>query len=774
MQRNKSYAAINISGLAIGLTCCILILLWVQDELSFDRFHENADNIYRVCIEDHFPDGRLNAYGVTPGPLGEALKTEYPEVLDYVRIRISRNAMVKAGESTFNEKNFAFADPSIFKVFTFSFLKGAPNNSLSDPSSIVMTRTACKKYFGEEDPMGKILHVDSRFDFTVTGIIEDVPANAHFTFDFVVPYRLLERYGARIDDWGSVGTYTYLLLQKDFPSQEFESKIREYLKKKNPESITELRLQPLIDIHLHSKSIMGMGADGDIRYIYIFLAVAVFVLLIACINFMSLTTARSGKRAREVGMRKVTGARRIDLILQFFSESFFFSFAALLLALVLVKFLLPTFNVLAGKQIALDFVNHSGMILWMAALALFTGMISGIYPSLFLSSLQPVDILRASISRGKRGSIFRKVLVVTQFSLSILFIIGTLLVARQLHYMRSQNLGFEKENLLYVAMPGSLTQTYESVKHELSEVPGVIAVTAASDLPTRVRISTHGAVWEGKDPEEMVELKILYTDYDYLKTLRLTVAEGRFFSKEFATDNQEAFILNQSALKAMGLISPLGKTFELGRKGTFVGIVQDFHFTSLHRAIQPLVMMISPDNLTHFILRIQSENIPSTIALLKDKWTRLTSGYPFEYGFVDESIDNLYRVEKRVGTIFGCFTLLSIFISCLGLFGLSSFMAELRTREIAVRKVLGAPVPGIVYLLSKEFTKWVLFAAVIAWPIAYVVMEKWLENFAYRITIGGGPFILSAVMALVISLLTVGYQTIRAATANPIEALKYE
>jgi ABC-type antimicrobial peptide transport system permease subunit len=301
-----------------------------------------------------------------------------------------------------------------------------------------------------------------------------------------------------------------------------------------------------------------------------------------------------------------------------------------------------------------------------------------------------------------------------------------------------------------------------------------MTVTAASDLPTRVRISTHGAVWEGKDPEEMVELKILYTDYDYFKTLGLTMAEGRFFSKEFATDNQEAFILNQSAVKAMGLVSPLGKTFEFGRKGIIVGIVQDFHFTSLHQAIQPLVMMISPDNLTHFILRIQSENIPSTIGLLKDKWTRLTSKYPFEYGFVDESIDSLYRVEKRVGTIFGCFTLLSIFISCLGLFGLSSFVAELRTREIAVRKVLGAPVPSLVYLLSKEFTKWVLFAAVIAWPIAYVVMEKWLENFAYRVTIGAAPFILAAVMALVISQLTVGYQTIRAATANPVEALKYE
>ncbi len=517
-----------------------------------------------------------------------------------------------------------------------------------------------------------------------------------------------------------------------------------------------------------------MGGDGDIRYIYIFLAVAVFILLIACINFMNLTTARSGKRAREVGMRKVAGARRTDLILQFFSESFFFSIAALLLAIGLVKLLLPSFNVLAGKQITMDFVNHSRMILWLAALAVFTGMISGIYPSLVLSSLQPVDILKTSISRGKKGSTFRKVLVVIQFSLSIIFIIGTLLVARQLHHMRSQNLGFDKENLLYVVMPESLAQTYESAKHELSEVPGVTAVTAASDLPTRIRISTHGAVWEGKDPEEMVELKILYTDYDYLKTLGLTIAEGRFLSKEFATDDQEAFILNQSAAKAMGLASPLGKTFEFGRKGTIVGIVQDFHFASLHQAIQPLVMMISPENLTHFILRIKSENIPATIGLLKDKWSRLTSGYPFEYGFVDESIDFLYQVERRVGTIFGCFTSLSIFISCLGLFGLASFITELRTREIAVRRVLGASVPSVIYLLSKEFTKWILFSGIIAWPIAYVVMEKWLGNFAYRITIGAGPFILSAVMVLIISQLTVGYQAIRAATADPVKALKYE
>lgn len=773
-QRNKGYSLINISGLAIGMVCCILVLLWVRDELSFDSFNKNADDIYRVCIEDHFPDGRVNAYGVTPGPLGEALKSEYPEVIDYMRVRVTRSTMVKMAETTFNEKKFAFADPSIFSIFTFPFLKGDGGNAFPNPSSIVITRSASKKYFGDTDPIGKTLHVDNRFDFKVTGVIEDVPANAHFTFDFVVPYELQKQYGARIDDWGSVGTYTYILLQKDFPYGQLETKIRNYLKKKDPESITELSLQPLTLIHLHSKSIMGMGGDGDIRYIYIFSLIAVFVLFIACINFMNLTTARYGKRAQEVGMRKVTGARRKDLILQFFSESVFFSLAALLMALVLVKLLLPAFNILAGKQLTLDFVKDTEMILWLAVIALFTGIISGIYPALFLSSHQPAVILKGAKTQGKSGARLRKTLVVTQFTLSIILIIGTLLVSYQLNYMRNQDLGFAKDHLLYVTLPGNLIKKYESIKNEFLANPDITEVTTASDLPTRVRISTHGANWEGKNPDEMVEIKILYTDYDYLKTLKIKTVDGRFFSKDFSTDAKKAFILNESAIRAMGIESPVGKEFEFNRKGTIVGVIKDFHFTSFHHTIQPLMMMISPGKFTHFIIRIKSIHIPETIDFLKDKWAKAAGGFPFEYGFIDESIDNLYRAEQRIGTIFRYFTFLSIFISCLGLFGLASFTAEQRTREIAVRKVFGAKVQGIIYLLSKEFVKWVILANIIACPIAYVIMNQWLQNFAYRINIGAGPFILSGLMALIISLFTVSYQTLRAATANPVEALKYE
>ncbi|MGD2088859.1 MAG: ABC transporter permease [Candidatus Aminicenantes bacterium] len=773
-QRNKGYSMINISGLAIGMVCCILVLLWVRDELSFDRFNQNADDIYRVCIEDHFPDGRVNAYGVTPGPLGEALKSEYPEVIDYMRVRVIRSTMVKVGDTTFNEKQFAFADPSIFSIFTFPFLKGDAGNALSNLSSIVLTRSASKKYFGDTDPLGKTLHVDNRFDFKVTGVIEDVPANAHFTFDFVVPYELRKQYGARIDDWGSVGTYTYILLQKDFPYLQLETKIRDYLKKKNPESITELSLQPLTRIHLYSKSILGMGGDGDVRYIYIFSLIAVFVLLIACINFMNLTTARSGKRAQEVGMRKVTGARRKDLILQFFSESVFFSLAALLMALVLVKLLLPAFNILAGKQLTLDFAKDTTMILWLAAIALFTGIISGIYPALVLSSHQPAVILKGAKTQGKSGAKLRKTLVVTQFTLSIILIISTLLVSHQVNYMRNQDLGFEKEHLVYVNLPGSLIRKYEAIKNEFLANPDIVEVTTASDLPTRVRISTHGANWEGKNPDEMVEIKILYTDHDYLKTLELKTVDGRFFSKDFSTDAKEAFILNESAIKAMGITSPVGKKFEFDRKGSIVGVVKDFHFTSLHHTIQPLMMMISPEKFTHFIIRIKSTHIPETIDFLKDKWANAAAGVPFEYGFVDESIDNLYRAEQRIGTILRYFTFLSIFISCLGLFGLASFMAEQRTREIAVRRVFGAQVQGIIYLLSKEFVKWVILANIIAWPIAYLIMNQWLQNFAYRINIGAGTFIIAGFMALIISLFTVSYQILRAATANPVEALKYE
>jgi putative ABC transport system permease protein len=774
-KKNKGYSFINISGLAIGMACCILILLWVQDELSYDRFHKNSSDLYRVLIEDRFPDGRTNRYGVAPTPLGPAFKAEFPEVVNATRYRRLGRMAVKFGENYFNENYFVFVDPSFFQVFTFPFLEGDPGAALSKPGNIVITESMAKKYFGDLNPLGKTLNINNQFDFTVTGVTKDVPPNSHFTYDFLVPYENIKLYGRDVNDWTDVGTYTFLQMQKNVNPDEFTAKIRQYIKKRTPESITELLVQPITDIHLHSQNIFGMGGDGDIKYVYIFSLIALFVLLIACINFMNLTTARSGKRSREVGMRKVTGATKKDLIFQFFGESLWLSFTALLLAVVLVILLLPTFSTLSGKQFSANLLTQTGILLWMVVIALFTGVIAGIYPALYLSSFQPVEVLKggALSSAGKGKSILRKILVVTQFTISIILITGTLVVYHQLNFMRNQSLGYDKDHLFYINMPGNLAQKYDAIRNELLTSANIADVTSASDLPHQVRISTHGADWEGKNPTEQVEMKLLYVGYDFPNTLQLQMAQGRFFSKEFSTD-KNAYILNETAIKAMGMESPLGKWFQFNEKGPIVGIVKDFHFASLHQTILPLIMVLAPEQATHFIIRIKSRNVPDTIDFIKEKWAKLAPGFPLEFGFVDELIDNLYRGEQRIGEIFRYFTILSILISCLGLFGLASFMAEQRSKEIGIRKVMGATIKGIVYLLSKEFVKWVIIANIIAWPITYIFMKQWLQNFAYRIPLGIGSFLFAGILAVLIALVTVGYQTVKAASANPIKSLKYE
>ncbi len=769
--RHKGYSFINIAGLALGMACCILILLWVKDELSFDRYHKNCNEIYRVIIDDQFQD----TYAVTPAPLGKSLVSDYPEIMDFVRLSLGNKVILKINSETFVEKDFTFADPSIFDIFTFNFLNGDAKEALSSPDSIILTEAAAVKYFGNTNPMGKTFTVNNRFDFTVTGIIKNVPPNSHFTFNVLAPFPALKKFGEEIESWRNYGYRTYLRLRKGTAYKPVSLKIKDYLKKDNPEDKITLRLQPLREIHLHSASIRSRGGSGDIRLVYIFSMIAMFILIIACINFMNLTTARASKRAREVGMRKVAGARRIEIIKQFFGESILLSFVGLILAIFLVDLLLPVFNDLCGKELQLEIFTDGRIIFWLIGIALCTGILSGIYPALFLSSFQTIKVLKGGVISGTKKSWLRKVLVVTQFTLSTLLIISTIVLYHQMNYMRNRELGFNKDHLAYVHMPIKMDKQYESIKNEFLSDPNVINVCAASNLPVSPLFSTEGVEWEGKKPQEEMLINISFTDYDYAKTLKMKMAEGRFFSKAFSSDVKGAYVVNETAVQTMGMKSPVGKWFKLHEnKGIIVGVVKDFNFTSLHRKIEPLLMSISPEEYSYFLVRIKSESISEAINSMKTKWQKSTSGLPFEYGFMDERIDNLYRTEKRIGKAFLYFTFLSIFIACLGLFGLASYMTEQRKKEVGIRKVLGAPVNGIVFLVSKEFLKWVILANIISWPAAYFAVDRLLQVYAYRISIGPLPFVAALVLALLIAIFTVSYQSIKAALTNPVEALKYE
>jgi putative ABC transport system permease protein len=772
--RHKIYSIINIIGLAVGMASCILILLWVQDELSYDKFHENADMLYRVIDEQHFSDGQTARYAPTPPPLAPALKQDFPEIINSTRVRDAGRTLLKYGENVFYENRGYFADPSIFDMFTFPFIKGDPETALSQPFSLVITEEMAEKYFGDEDPIGETLAVDTQFDFSVTGVIKNIPQNTHLQFDFLVPLTLLEQFGQDLNHWGDNSYYTYVMLKKDIQAKEVEEKISNYHKKHDPKSSRVLYLQPVTRIHLFSDVQYDVSGNSDIKYIYLFSAIAFFILIIACINYMNLATARSGNRAVEIGMRKVIGAHRTDIIKQFFAESILLSFIALLIAIAIVELLLPAFSSISGKELTLNFSSNIKIIAGLAGIALFTGILAGSYPALFLSSFQPVKILRDFMQTHKKGTVLRKLLVVIQFSLSILIIIGMMIIYKQLNYIRNRNLGYQKEHIVYMPIPpGGISKSLETVKRELLTSPNILGVTISSDLPIDTIHSWGGLDWPGKDPNDKREINFYTVDFDFVKTFNIKIAQGRDFSNKFSTDGSN-YIINETAAAFIGMEEPVGKWFSLrGSKGTIIGVMEDFHFKSLHKKVEPLILRIA-NYYSYLIVKIRAKNIPATVSFLENKWKKFAPNCPFEYYFLDEAIDNLYSTEQRLGKIFRYFAFLAIFISCLGLFGLASFTIEQRNKEIGIRKILGATVPNILFLLTKDFAKWVLVANIIAWPVAYYAMYRWLQNFAYRTNIGISTFILSATLALFIALVTVSYQSIKTALANPIEALRYE
>jgi ABC-type antimicrobial peptide transport system permease subunit len=771
MRKNKGYSFINIAGPAIGIACCVLLLLWAQDELSYDRFHENSDELYRILLD---PLGASDTHeAVSPPILALKMKADFPEVVNAARMTTSGRVLLRYGERVFNQENGIYADKSFFEMFSFPFLKGDPSTALSDVNSIVITEQVAEKYFGDEDPIGKTLTINDQRDYMVTAVIKDVPLNSHLQFTYVRSFELLKEYRGKMENWGDVSYYTYVQLTKGSSPQEVDRKLKELIEREDS-GHNMYYLQPLTKIHLFSNFNFDIGKHGNITYVYIFTASALFILIIACINFMNLATAKSGSRAKEIGLRKVIGGTRKSLIRQFYGESILLSFVALLFAVLLIELLLPLFNNLTDKKIGFDIFGNWQLLLSLIGIALFVGVLSGSYPALFLSSFQPVKIVKGVLESGKKGFKFRKTLVVLQFTLTIILLVGTLVVHSQINYIKNRDLGYDKDHLISILMRGDIRKQYDAFKNDLLRNPGVTDVTATSSLPTHIGAGTSGARWEGKDPSVRIQMQISWVEQDYLDTFKMEMASGRFFSKDFPADDS-AFVLNEAAVNAMGIEEPLGKKFWMSRSGgPIIGVIKNFNYKSLHHKIEPLILTMDPRYFYYACIRIKSENISKTLAGLEETWNKFSPGFPFEFSFLDDRIDNLYRAEQRVAKVFNYFTFLAVFIACLGLFGLALYTAEQRTREIGVRKALGASVPSIVLLLSKEFTKWVLLSNLIAWPLAYFVMNQWLNNFSYRTSLSLGMFLFSAVLTFLIALTTVSYQSLKAALANPADSLRFE
>ena len=780
IQKHKSYSIINILGLALGMACCILIFLWVQDELSFDTFHQNKDNIYRIVGD--WERNNWKGFEGTPSPLAPAMAQEIPEIVKAVRVADHSRKVFKYGDKVFYEEKGIIADPALFEIFTFPFLKGHP--TFTQPQDIVISESMAQKYFGSEDPIGKHVEIDGRLA-TITGVFEDCPQNSHLQFDFVSSFEFIGDLSGYGTGWGSFNFVTYILLQQERNVKLLSEKITELALRKECPQVTRgvhFRLQELSKVHLDGRDYQRTAhVWGSSSQVYLFSIIAVFVLLIACVNFMNLSTARSSIRAREVGMRKTVGAYRHQIIRQFFGESILLSVIAGLFALAMVILLLPSFNDLSGKRLSLEFSNV-GIMLGYVIIVLMTGVVAGSYPALLLSSFRPVVVLKEAVQSGKRGAAFRRVLVVFQFTLSILLIIGTTIIYRQLHFVRHKELGFDKDNIVFIPVKENLGEKYETVKSELLRNPDILSVSASWNYLTSTWRNS-GWRWEGRDPDrdEQVDIILCGVDFDFFETLDLQMVEGRSFSNRFADDgNMLSVIFNQSAIHEMGLKNPVGKWFILDddEHANIVGVVKDVHFQSLRRKIHPRVFFIyDMSKATQegiILIKIKGNRIPQALAAIKGVWEDFNPISPFEYRFLDEAYDELYRKEQRVGTVLNYFTSLAIIISCLGLFGLASFMAERRTKEIGIRKVLGAPVIGIIVLLSKEFTRWIIVSNLIAWPVGYFAGKKLLQTFAYKIHLGPDIFLLSGLAALFMAVVTVSFQAFRAARSNPVNALKYE
>ncbi|MBL7960297.1 ABC transporter permease [bacterium] len=788
--KHKLYSSINIMGLAVGMACCMLIIMYVMFESSYDGYHKNAGRMYRVWREFMNPDG---ATSLTLGPIAPKFaplfRENFPEFEHVTQIIPDRGSLISRDNQFFNEPGFMWADEHFFDVFTSKWIDGDAVTALKEPNSVILTRSMANKYFGDQNPMGQSITYEREVAFKVTGIIEDTPLNSHFYFDFLASFVSLKNLAPSnfLETWGSNNFSTYVVLKNGESPDRMESKFPEFLDRHMPEQqgrkpsqYTRLHMQPVTDIHLFSHLNSEIGENSDITYIYILLAVALFVLLIACINYVNLATARSMRRAKEVGMRKVLGAQYAQLMRQFVGESLIMAFIAMAVAILLVELTLPFFNGFVNRSLELDYLNNLWSFLSLIAITAIVGILTGGYPAFFLAKSKTLLVLKNIKENSNPKSWLRSSLVILQFSISIILIISMGIVYNQLSYLHDKDMGFNKEQVVVLPSGQSMLTDLETFKNKLLQNTNIICVSAAKRIPSDRLLDAGGAsiIKNGKVHAVDFRIASLNVDHDYIPTFEMKMAAGRNFQKQLASDSTKAFIINEKAAVMLGWTSPqdaVGQPFNYSdREGFIIGVVKDFHFESLHQEIAPIVMRISTSSLNKISIRIRPQDIPSTIGFLQSIWQEYRADYPFEYSFVDDRFDQLYRNEEKLGQVFGFFAGLSIFIACMGLLGLAAFMTELRTKEIGIRKVLGASVGNITAMISKEFMKFIVVASLIAWCISYFVMHRWLSLFAYHIEMNYFTFVLASMVALVIALSTVGFQAVKAATANPVEALKYE
>lgn len=789
--RNKVFSFINIFVLSIGIASCLLIMLFVQDELSYDRYNEKADRIVRVVFRASMNGQKIKEANVMP-PVGQTFQDDFPEVKQFTRVRTD-GPLVTYGDKTFKENNFAYADPNFFQVFTIPLSKGDAKTALAQPNTLVISETSAQKYFGKNNPVGQLLSINGN-PLKITGVMKDIPANSHFHFAMLASMAGVP--DSREPSWMTSGFYTYLVLPKDYNYKKLEAKLPlEVTKYMGPQiqqafgmSMADFQkkgndvglfLQPLTGIHLHSDLTAEIEPGSDIRYVYIFSAIALFMLIIACINFMNLSTAGASKRSREVGIRKVLGSLKNQLVLQFLIESILLTFLALLISVFLVYLALPLFNELSGKDLNLHFQNTIFLFFGLCGFGLIVGALAGSYPAFFLSSFKPVKVLKGKLTTGKKSIGLRSGLVVFQFCISVILIIGTTVVYQQLKYIQNSKLGFDKDQVLVLHQTGWLGKNQEVFQQKLLQDPRVENVSISGYVPIGPTNGNNNMVYTEDNPQLVQTLKY-HVDERYIPTLDMKMAAGRNFSKDFSTDST-ATIINETAARTFGWgENALGKTLtgfknNEGEKITYriIGIVKDFHLKSLHERIAPLMMVLG-DNSGSIIIKTKTKDAAGLLASIKKDWDQYSNAALFSYSFMNDDFEAAYRAEGKLSLILGIFAGLTIFIACLGLFGLVRFTAEQRTKEIGIRKTLGATVPNVVGLLSKDFLKLVLIANIISWPLAWWAMNKWLQDFAYRINISWWIFLFAGLAALLIALITVSFQAIKAAMANPVESLRSE
>jgi putative ABC transport system permease protein len=795
--RQKVYSFINVSGLAIGIAACILILLFVKDELSFDQYHEKSERIYRVSREWMNKDGETSLHlGHVAPPFGPLLENDFSGMIEYaVRFQSGYSPLVKANGKDIQEERFFFGDQNIFKVFSWKVLDGDPETALLEPNAVVLTKTTAEKYFGSENVVGKQITYNNfglSIEMKVTGVMEDVPLNSHFKFDFLGSFKTIENvFGADnlARSWGSNNYATYLLLGEGTAPEQLTAEFPGFLNNhmgplddgRNRSDVNRLHLWPLASIHLYSHLDSEVEPNGDIAYVYIYSIVALFILVIACINFMNLSTARSAKRAQEVGLRKVLGAVKGLLMRQFILESVIFSIISLLFAVLFVLMILPFFNDFVQKDLSLNVMENPFVALLLVGITLLVGLVAGSYPAFYLASFQPATILKGSHKASGKKISLRSVLVIFQFWISIVLIIGVGIVQDQLEYMRKKDLGFNSDNMLVLPPSNEIYNNFESVKQRLENNPAIEQVTISSRVPSGRLLDSQGG--EAEINGEMVDINVrvadVHVDHEYLEQLEIPLAAGRYFDRSRASDSSLAFIINEATVRALGWDSSeeaIGKKFNYGSRqgGEIIGVVRDFHFESLHQPIVPIVFLVTQGRFSNVIVKVKKGMEQEALAFLQDQWQFLRPGFPFTSFYIEEQFSNQYGNEDRLHKIVKYFSGLAVLIAALGLFGLASYTAEQRIKEIGIRKVMGASVPQILILLTSSFTRLVLIAFILAIPLAWFGMDAWLSNFAFRGQLQVMSFAIGGVLALLIAWITVISQTLKAAMTNPVDSIRYE